>query len=205
MQSKQHWETVYASKNSDEVSWFQEHAQLSLNLIRNHAIPLTASILDVGGGASTLVDDLLADGYSEITVLDISGAALAKTKARLGINADSVHWLEADILDTPLPADTYEVWHDRAVFHFLVQPAARQLYLESLYQSVKPGGIVIMATFAEDGPMKCSGLPVARYSAAELSAEFGEKNYKLLSHTKEIHHTPGGNDQKFTYCVFERI
>ncbi len=204
MESKEHWETVYTTKSSTEVSWFQEHAQLSLKLIRDAKIPSSASIIDVGGGASKLVDDLLASGYEYLTVLDLSAAAMAAAKARLGNAAGRVNWLEANILSAELPAGAYDVWHDRAVFHFLTTDDERQVYVNQVLHAVKPNGLVIVATFAEDGPTKCSGLPVTRYSASELHARFG-KPFLLLGHEKETHHTPAGNEQKFVYCLFRKI
>lgn len=199
MQPKDHWEKVYATRTTDEVSWFQEHAELSLKLIRDAGVPLTASIIDVGGGASTLVDDLLAGGHENIMVLDLSGAALAAAKARLGDRASDVQWLEANVIDAEFPAHAYDVWHDRAVFHFLTKEEERHAYVQAVLRAVQPGGLVIVATFAEDGPTACSGLPVMRYGANELHAEFGE-SFLLLGHEKESHHTPGGNEQKFVYC-----
>tara|TARA_R100001244_G_scaffold117260_1_gene87243 strand:- start:12160 stop:12783 length:624 start_codon:yes stop_codon:yes gene_type:complete len=204
MQPKDHWEQVYSSKAADEVSWFQEHAVLSLKLIRDALMPPTASIIDVGGGASTLVDDLLAIGYSNVTVLDLSGAALAKAKARLGTRAATVQWLEANIIEAGLGSNVYDVWHDRAVFHFLTSAEERHTYVQAVLRAVKPGGLVIVATFAEDGPSKCSGLPVMRYDATELHAEFG-KPFALLGHAKESHHTPGGSAQKFVYCFCRKV
>lgn len=204
MQSKAHWEHVYATKAVTAVSWFQEHAELSLRLIRDAGIPLTASIIDVGGGASTLVDDLLAEGYENITVLDLSGAALAAAKARLAGRACGVQWLEANVIDAALGAQAYDVWHDRAVFHFLTTAQERRAYVGAVLRAVKPGGLVIVATFAEDGPTQCSGLPVMRYGANELHAEFGEP-FLLLGHEKESHHTPGGNEQKFVYCFCRKV
>jgi 2-polyprenyl-3-methyl-5-hydroxy-6-metoxy-1,4-benzoquinol methylase len=204
MQSKDHWEQVYSTKAIDEVSWFQEHAALSLKLIRDARVPPSASIIDVGGGASTLVDDLLANGYLHVTVLDLSAAALAAAKARLGIWAVGVQWLEANIIEIELDSNTYDVWHDRAVFHFLTSAEERHAYVQAVLKAVKPGGLVIVATFAEDGPSKCSGLPVMRYDAEELHAEFGEP-FVLLGHEKESHHTPGGNEQKFVYCFCRKV
>lgn len=203
MDSKQHWEKVYTSKDATEVSWFQEHAQLSLKLIRDTNTPTSASIIDVGGGASTLVDDLIAHDYPHVTVLDLSEAAMATARARLGAHAGSIQWLQADILAARLPAHAYDVWHDRAVFHFLTSKDERRAYAQKVLQSVKPGGLVIIATFAEDGPTQCSGLPVMRYSANELHSEFGE-SFQLLGHEKQSHHTPTGNEQKFVYCCFRK-
>lgn len=196
---KSHWEKVYHTKASTEVSWFQEHAELSLKLIREAGTPASAAIIDVGGGASTLVDDLLSHGYTRPSVLDLSAAALATAKARLGVRADQVNWIEADILSAPLPQHAYDVWHDRAVFHFLTSEDERHRYVQQVLHAVKPGGLVIVATFAEDGPDKCSGLPVMRYNAEQLHGQFGEP-FELLGHEQETHHTPGGSDQKFVYC-----
>jgi SAM-dependent methyltransferase len=199
MQTKEHWETVYTTKATDEVSWFQEHAALSLKLIREAGMAPASAIIDVGGGASTLADDLLASGYGNLTVLDLSGTALAAARARLGARAADVHWLEADILSTNLAPHSYDVWHDRAVFHFLTAAEERHAYVQSVLHAVRPGGLVIVATFAEDGPNKCSGLPVVRYTADGLHAEFGEP-FLLLGQEKESHHTPGGSEQQFVYC-----
>ena len=204
MQSKAHWESVYSTKAATAVSWFQEHAELSLRLIRDAGVPLAASIIDVGGGASTLVDDLLAKGYENVTVLDLSGAALAAAKARLAGRACGVQWLEANVIDAGLGARAYDVWHDRAVFHFLTTAQERRAYVGAVLHAVKPGGLVIVATFAEDGPTQCSGLPVMRYGADELHAEFGEP-FLLLGHEQESHHTPGGNEQKFVYCFCRKV
>lgn len=204
MQPKEHWEQLYSSKSVDEVSWFQEHAALSVKLIRDAGVALTAPIIDVGGGASTLVDDLLANGYAKITVLDLSAAALAAAKARLGVRAADVQWLEANIIEAELASNAYEVWHDRAVFHFLTTAQERHAYVQTVLRAVKPGGLVVVATFAEDGPSQCSGLPVMRYDAKALHAEFGEP-FVLLGHEKESHHTPGGNEQKFVYCFCRKL
>jgi 2-polyprenyl-3-methyl-5-hydroxy-6-metoxy-1,4-benzoquinol methylase len=204
MQSKKHWENVYTTTVDTEVSWFQVHAHLSLKLIRDANIPASASIIDVGGGASTLVDDLLANGYEHVTVLDLSGAAMLTAKARIDSHAADVQWLEADILTVELPTHAYDVWHDRAVFHFLTTEDERHAYVQKVLQTVKPGGLVIVATFAEDGPTKCSGLPVMRYSANDLHSEFGEP-FELLGHEKESHHTPGGSEQKFVYCFCRKV
>ena len=204
MESREHWEKVYNTKAPTEVSWFQEHAALSLKLIQEEANTKAASIIDVGGGVSTLVDDLLANGYEHLTVLDLSGAALAAARSRLGSQAARVKWVEANVLEAELPANGYDVWHDRAVFHFLTAEEDRQAYVKKVLHAVKPGGLVIVATFAEDGPTKCSGLPVRRYSATALHAEFGQP-FELLGHERESHHTPGGNEQKFMYCFCRKV
>ncbi|BCK86442.1 hypothetical protein MIZ01_0198 [Sideroxyarcus emersonii] len=204
MQPKDHWETVYATKPTDTVSWFQPHAQLSLDLIKAATADKDAGIIDVGGGASTLVDDLLAEGYRDLTVLDLSAAALNAARQRLGKEEAKVRWIEADITEVDLPARRYDVWHDRAVFHFLTSQQQRNAYVRTVFNAVKPGGHVIVATFAEDGPLQCSGLPVMRYRADELHDEFGDA-FTLLKHQKEEHHTPSGKVQQFVYCYCRRI
>jgi ubiquinone/menaquinone biosynthesis C-methylase UbiE len=204
MQSKEHWERVYATKPTDAVSWYQPHAELSLKLIHETGLPSSASIIDVGGGASTLIDDLLGEGYRSLMVLDLSSAALLAAQARLGEGAKAVQWLEANITEVELPVQAYDIWHDRAVFHFLISAEERQAYVATVLRAVKPGGYVIVATFAEDGPLQCSDLPVMRYSATELHAKFGTA-FTLLKHQKEEHHTPTGAVQKFVYCVFQKL
>jgi SAM-dependent methyltransferase len=199
MPSKNHWDRVYATKSPQGVSWYQPHADQSVRLIRQTGLPLSASIIDVGGGASTLVDDLLQAGYRHLTVLDLSGAALAAAQARLGDAARQVTWLEADVTRVTLPAQAFDLWHDRAVFHFLTGEREREAYVAAVMHAVKPGGHVIVATFAEDGPLQCSGLPVVRYSPQGLHAEFGNP-FTLLKHEREEHHTPSGSVQKFIYC-----
>lgn len=203
MQPKQHWEQVYTSKSTDAVSWFQPHAALSLDLIRATGLGKDAGIIDVGGGASTLVDDLLANGYNDLTVLDLSIHALEAARRRLGKDENMVRWIEADITEVDLPTKRYDIWHDRAVFHFLTTPEQREAYVQTVFRSVKPGGHVIVATFAEDGPLECSGLPVMRYRPEELHDQFGEA-FTLLKHTKEAHHTPAGKVQQFVYCYCRR-
>jgi SAM-dependent methyltransferase len=168
-------------------------------LILDSGVARSDSIIDVGGGASTLVDDLLRDGYGALTVLDLSAAALAAAQRRLGRRAREVQWVEADITTVALPLHAYDLWHDRAVFHFLTSPEQRAVYVQAVIRAVKPGGHVIVATFAEDGPTQCSGLPVMRYRADDLHAEFGQP-FELLKHEKEAHHTPFGTVQKFVYC-----
>jgi 2-polyprenyl-3-methyl-5-hydroxy-6-metoxy-1,4-benzoquinol methylase len=201
MQKKEHWETVYSTKSPDSVSWYQEHAETSLNFIENLKLEKTATIIDVGGGASTLVDDLLANGYSHLSVLDLSGAALETAKKRIGSSSENVQWFEADVTEIEFPKLQFEVWHDRAVFHFLTKPEEREAYIKNVMRSVKPNGHIIISTFAEDGPTQCSGLPVMRYSAESLQAEFGE-NFLLKVQQKENHNTPFGTTQKFVFCHF---
>ena len=199
VQQKEHWEQVYTTKPTTAVSWFQQHAEQSLRLIEATRVPLSASIIDVGGGASTLVDDLLTKGYTALTVLDISAAALQAAQVRLGVRASAVRWLLEDITAATLPQNAYDVWHDRAVFHFLTAAEQRQAYVRNVLRAVKPGGHVIVSTFAEDGPPQCSGLPVMRYSPGELHAQFGAA-FQLVKHETEAHRTPSGAVQQFVYC-----
>lgn len=201
MQKREHWESVYSTKAPDSVSWFQEHAKSSLNLIENLNLDKSAPIIDVGGGASTLVDDLLVNGYSDLTVLDLSGVALEIAKKRISSNSENVQWQEADVTEVNLPKHQFIVWHDRAVFHFLTKLNERKAYIKNVFHSVRPSGHIIISTFADDGPTQCSGLPVMRYSANALHAEFGE-NFLLKEHFKENHSTPFGTTQKFVFCHF---
>lgn len=196
---KHHWENVYETKPSDSVSWFQPHAEKSLQIIESSGVGKNASVIDVGGGASTLVDDLLYQGYKNLTVLDLSAAALQVAQNRLGDQAQNVKWVVGDITSVELPANAYDIWHDRAVFHFLTDEKDRQAYVRQVMRSVRPNGLIIVATFAEDGPEKCSGLPVMRYSAESLHHEFGDA-FTLLGKERETHHTPFGTDQRFIYC-----
>ena len=201
MDEKEHWEAVYTSRKSEEMSWFQKHDAISLQMIENSGIALNDAIIDIGGGASTLVDDLLARGYTNLSVLDISEKSLDTARQRLGKKASKVNWLTGDITKTKLPEQHYALWHDRAVFHFLVERGDRRLYIQSLIQSLMPRGHVIIATFAEDGPEKCSGLPVRRYSISELERELGE-DFTLERHERESHVTPSRAVQHFNYCWF---
>jgi SAM-dependent methyltransferase len=202
--SKEHWEHIYRTRQVDEVSWYQEHPDSSLRLIRATGVPKTAKIIDVGGGASRLVDELLADGYSELTVLDVSATALDAARERLGARASTVKWIAADITRADFLPFEYDVWHDRAVFHFLASAEDRDSYVSAVLKAVKRGGHVIVATFAEDGPDHCSGLPVMRYSADALHSEFGA-SFELVAHEKEAHETPRGVIQQFVYCYCRKI
>ena len=196
---REHWEKVYQTKQPDAVSWFQEHATRSLELIRSVGAPLTANVIDVGGGASTLVDDLLSSGFKNVSVLDLSASALKVARKRLGAAGDGVTWIAGDICTVDLPVQAFDIWHDRAVFHFLTDPVDRAAYVRQVMKSVKPGGHVIVATFAPDGPEQCSGLPVVRYAPGELHEEFGP-SFELLEHMSEEHKTPWGSVQHFVYC-----
>ena len=197
--TKDHWEDVYSTKAEAEVSWFQEHPEISLDLIRRTGVDRSGAIIDVGGGASRLVDDLLAGGYSDLTVLDISAAALGVARRRLGTLAGVVTWIEADATAVALPHHGFDVWHDRAVFHFLTEADQRERYVRAVRHSVRPGGHVIVAAFGPDGPLRCSGLPVVQYSPDRLHDEFGAA-FELVEHTSEAHRTPFGTVQQFIYC-----
>lgn len=201
MDAKTHWDTVYTQKAPDAVSWYRPHLETSLALIERAAGNKSASIIDVGGGESTLVDDLLARGFQDITVLDVSQVAIEAAKKRLGELAERVHWLVADITQAELQPRAYEVWHDRAVFHFLTASQDRVAYVWQVARSVKPGGHVIVSTFGLQGPAKCSGLDVVRYDAESLQKEFGT-TFRLVESTTELHQTPFGTTQQFLYCRF---
>lgn len=199
MTTRAHWENVYQTKAVDEVSWYRPHLETSLDLIGQAARDTGSSIIDVGGGEATLVDDLVARGYSDLTVLDISSAAIDVAKGRLGPAGASVHWITGDITTVELGAARYDVWHDRAVFHFLTDAGDRAAYVRRVTRSVRLGGHVIIATFGPDGPDKCSGLDVVRYDATNLHGEFGTK-FRLLDSVTEFHETPWGTHQQFMYC-----
>ena len=203
MDSKTHWETIYRTKDVHEVSWFQAEARRSRDLITRICPNRAAPIIDVGAGASVLVDDLLAAGYRDLSVLDVSEAALEISRDRLGADSGKVKWMRADILQAQLDEGAYAVWHDRAVFHFLTDATDRQTYVEQVRRAVRPGGHVVVATFAEDGPEYCSGLPVVRYSAAGLHSEFGA-DFQLIGSEHEDHRTPRGAEQSFLYCLCRR-
>ena len=196
----QHWQTVYETTAPDKVSWFQREPRLSHALITRVAPSLDARIIDVGGGASTLVDALVAGGYTNVTVLDLASAALDQARQRLGPNASRVSWVVSDVLDATFPPASIDVWHDRAVFHFLTRAEDRARYIAQVQRAVRPGGHVLVATFAEDGPTRCSGLDVARYSPTQLHSVFGA-GFVLETSLREEHTTPGGSQQAFTYCV----
>ena len=196
-EAQSHWDRVYATKAADAVSWYQTQPKISLELIAAANLPADAPIIDVGGGASVLVDCLLAQGRTALSVLDISAAALASARARLGADAAKVRWIEADVRQFD-PPQRYDLWHDRAVFHFLTDPADRMAYMAVLRRSLNPRGHVVMATFALDGPARCSGLEVAHYDAPSLHAEFGDE-FEMLDSRRETHITPAGAEQRFTW------
>jgi 2-polyprenyl-3-methyl-5-hydroxy-6-metoxy-1,4-benzoquinol methylase len=199
MDPKSHWEKVYNTKEPNQVSWYRPHLETSLALINRAAGANSASIIDVGGGESTLVDDLLARGYENITILDISQTAIDVTKKRLNEAADGVQWITGDVTKVELPRDAYDVWHDRAVFHFLTRTEERVAYVRQVAHAVKPDGHVIVSTFGPEGPTKCSGLDVARYDSDSLHEQFGAR-FRLVDSAKELHQTPFGTTQQFLYC-----
>ena len=200
---KDHWEQIYSDKKSTEVSWYQQHPERSLDLIKATGVDVSASIIDIGGGASTLVDFLLDAGYQNLSVLDISHAAIEQAKSRLGNRANKIEWLEYDITKF-LPDEPFDVWHDRAVFHFLTDKLDCSSYIHAMSRALKPGGHVIIATFGLNGPEKCSGLDLKRYSPETMLAVLGD-SFQLVETSTEEHKTPGGSSQSFVYCRFIRL
>lgn len=198
-----HWDNVYATKGEVEVSWFQDSPAISLDMIRAACPNHDAAIIDIGGGASRLVDHLLQDGYRDLAVLDLSANALEAARKRIGAIASTVGWIVADATAWQ-PAKIYDVWHDRAAFHFLTDPRDRAAYVKRLRSAVAPGGQVIIATFAPDGPERCSGLPVQRHDSASLAAELGPE-FELVETRREVHHTPWNSTQAFQFSRFKRL
>ena len=204
MDKKAHWEDVYNQKKPDQVSWYTPHLDLSLRVLVNAGLNPSSCIIDVGAGASTLVDDLIERGMKAATVLDISAEALAVSKARLGQRASGVEWIEADITQAKLRKGYYDIWHDRAVFHFLTDAEDRRRYVAVATNALKPQGQLVMATFSLDGPPRCSGLDIVRYSPQTLQAELG-KGFRFIEALEEEHQTPFDTTQKFIYCRFEKV
>ena len=198
--SKQHWEDLYRNKAIDEVSWHQDNPQISLELIRSVSPDLNTPIIDIGGGASMLVDRLQQLGYQSLGVLDISAIALQHAMSRLGANADKIQWYEADITRFKSPV-TYDVWHDRAVFHFLTGQDQQKAYIQTLENTVRGGGHIIIATFAIGGPTRCSGLDIVQYDKDKLSTLLGE-HFGFIEQQSELHITPAGKQQAFQYFHF---
>jgi SAM-dependent methyltransferase len=198
-----HWENVYTTKAEDEVSWFQEKPTNWLEFIHASGVGKNAAIIDVGGGEARLVDVLLDEGYTDIAILDLSEKALAVTKARLGHSAAQVRWIVADVTSWE-PERTYDLWHDRAAFHFLTEPADRDAYVARLLKALRPGGHLIIGTFALDGPQRCSGLPVVRYNAMSLGQTLGP-SFELVETQNHEHHTPMDRIQRFQFSWFRRI
>ncbi len=203
MTRRAHWQRVYAEKPSTEVSWYQPHLSASLQLIEETGIGADSRVIDIGGGSSTLVDDLLAAGFSSVAVLDISARAMAVSQQRLGAKSAAVRWLEGDVTELELPRASFDLWHDRAAFHFLVDESDQGRYVAALDRALVRGGHVILATFAPAGPKRCSGLEVRRNDAAGLHGVLGDE-YELRRELPEAHRTPSGGEQLFTYCWFQR-
>lgn len=203
MSDQKHWDTVYGSKSPESVSWYAPRLAMSLDIVGRLGLAPSARVIDVGAGASGLAQDLLALGVHRPTVLDISPRAVDTARGRMGRDADRVDWIVGDVTAVPLPAGHFDLWHDRAVFHFLTKATDRRRYVDAVLAAVKPGGHVIVATFGPQGPQKCSGLDVVRYSADGLHAEFGGAFEKLSSAT-EVHRTPWGSEQEFLYCLCRR-
>ena len=198
-----HWNEVYATKAADKVSWFQPRAEMSMRLIEAAGATKDSAIIDIGGGSSVLIDRLLDAGFVDVTVLDISERALIGSKDRLGPRAAELHWIVSDILAWS-PARAYDIWHDRASFHFLTETRDREVYRATLLKGLRPRGALILGTFAEDGPERCSGLPVQRWSAEALAAELGPE-LRLIESLREDHRTPWDAVQPFTWARFERV
>lgn len=203
MDRKRHWEEVYAVKRPDEVSWYQPRPERSLELLAAAGAGPGSAIVDAGGGDSTLVDALLEGGFTDVTVLDLSGAALARARSRLGQRAAAVRWIEADVTRANLPPASYDVWHDRALFHFLTDPDDRARYVSAAADAVRPGGTLIVAAFAVDGPTRCSGLEAVRYDAPALARQFAD-SFDLVRSLDDVHLTPSGAEQRFIYAVLRR-
>ncbi len=201
-ETKKHWEDIYSNKSSLEVSWYQQKPLMSLDLISHVPLTLGSDIIDVGGGASTLVDHLHDSGYLNLSVLDISANALACAQARLSHKARDINWYEENVLSFN-PQKLFFLWHDRAVFHFLTDQSDRLEYVEVLKRALRPDGHVIIAAFAKGGPTKCSGLDIVQYDAVTLMAELGD-DFELLEEANEEHMTPANTVQKFVFFRFRR-
>ena len=199
-----HWDKVYNTKRENELSWFQENPAPSLDLIAKAAATSASSVIDVGGGASRLVDALVERGFRDVTVLDLSDAALMAAKARLLSRAEQVQWVVADVMEWEPQRFAYDIWHDRAAFHFLTEECDRVAYVARLTKGVKPGGHAIIATFAPDGPERCTGLPVQRYDAESLRGVVGDA-FELIETLRHEHRTPWGSDQHFQFSLFRRV
>ncbi len=201
MDARDHWERIHRQKSDNAVSWYRAHLATSLALIEETVSGRDAAIIDVGGGASTLVDDLLARGYTHLTVLDVAPTALEKARGRLGAAAEQIQWITGDIRQLEFAEASYDLWHDRAAFHFLTDDGDRTTYIRQVQWAVKPGGVVVISTFGAAGPEKCSGLDVVRYEPASMEREFGS-GFRLLNSMTEVHRTPLGTEQQFLYCSF---
>lgn len=199
---REHWDDVYRNKQVDRVSWYQPQPQPSLDALTRLGAKPDQSLIDIGGGASSLTAKLAEAGWSELAVLDISAAALDHARTEMGEGADDVEWIVADVTEWR-PARRYDIWHDRAVFHFLTEAGQREAYRRALAKGLEKGGLIVIATFALDGPEKCSGLPVQRYDAQDLSQELGDE-FALLEHWRETHRTPWDSEQSFTWTAFRK-
>ncbi|HEY6194087.1 MAG TPA: class I SAM-dependent methyltransferase [Candidatus Eisenbacteria bacterium] len=199
MGTPEHWDAIYGKRPATEVSWYRPHLERSLRFVEQARLRADAAILDVGGGASTLVDDLLDRGFTNLTVLDLSAAAIARSQARLGPRAGAVTWIVGDVTQVELPAHQYDFWHDRAVFHFLDEASSRDRYVQAVRSALKPGGHIVVATFGPSGPERCSGLPVVRYTPEGIHEQFGGQ-FRKVGNDSETHQTPWGSEQEFVYC-----
>ncbi len=199
MDTKNHWEQVYTAKAPEAVSWYAPHLAESLAYIKRTGLSTDAAVIDVGGGEATLVDDLFDAGYGDVTVLDISAKALEVCQQRIGDRATKANWLAADVLTHAFAQHRLDIWHDRAVFHFLISDEQRQAYVRQVLRALKPGGFAIVGTFGPHGPEQCSGLPVMRYAPNELHGTFGGR-FKLVDSSVDVHMTPWGSPQEFVYC-----
>jgi SAM-dependent methyltransferase len=197
---RSHWDRLYSTRSAEELSWFQKHPALSVELIEDSGAERSAKVIDIGGGDSLLVDALLGLGYVDLTVLDVSPVALARAQQRLGEHARSVRWVGRDVTQLE-PVGEYDLWHDRAVFHFMTAEADRISYIEAMNRAIRPGGHAVIATFSLEGPEKCSGLGVRRYSVETLAMEIGPP-FRLVDGRKQVHRTPAGTDQSFAYGRF---
>lgn len=203
MKKAEHWEEIYTTLAANSVGWYAPHLETSLKWIDELKLAAEDPIIDVGGGASTLVDDLLASGHRKLTVLDLSERAIHLSKERLGKLSSSVTWLHGDVTETELLPQHYSLWHDRAVFHFLIELEMQQKYRDAILKALNKGGYFIIGAFTTNAPPQCSGLPVQRYTSDTLSTAFG-KEFELKRHKNEIHKTPSGIEQAYVYCLFQR-
>jgi SAM-dependent methyltransferase len=200
-----HWEAIYGTKDHKAVSWYADHVETTPEWIRELNLPANATLVDIGGGASTWVDDMLGQGFQNLTVLDLSQSALDIAKARLGARGQTLNWLAANVLEQPFASGAFDLWHDRAVFHFLTDEGDRAAYRTKVTAALKPGGYLLFSIFADDGPEKCSGLTVRRHSENELADYFGGE-FELVHSSRGVHVTPGGSEQRFvTVLLREKV
>ena len=203
MDREQHWNDRYSTTIVEKLGWFRRHLERSLQWIDELGLPHDAPVIDIGAGASTLVDDLMERGFTDISALDVSAEALAITRKRLGESAHSAKWYVADVTTAELPEASFDLWHDRAVFHFLTDESDRDLYRRTLRWALRPTGYLLIGVFSPDAPAKCSGLPVERYSLEQLVAEF-ESDFDLVKESSDLHVTPGGVNQPYVYALLKR-